>query len=236
LAPETLEVLYEDNHLIAVSKPAGILVQGDRTGDLTLMEVTREYIKTRHQKPGNVFLGLIHRLDRPVSGVVLFAKTSKAASRMVEQWRSRMVRKIYWALVHGNMDPEEGTLATYLRKIRKRTKLVSPSEQGAKEAILRYRTLQKSGGTSLLEIILETGRKHQIRAQLSMAGCPILGDIKYGAPYPLADKTLCLSARSLSFTHPVGGNEITLEAPPPTWFQGRLFKAQKKRGPLGPAL
>lgn len=220
LSPETLVVLYEDNHLIAVHKPAGVLVQGDRSGDRPLMDVVKEYIKTRDEKPGNVFLGLVHRLDRPVCGVVLFAKTSKAASRLGAQWRARTVRKVYWALVHGALDPGEGTLRGYLAKHRKRTRAADQGDGEAREASLAYRTLHRRGGWSLLEIRLHTGRKHQIRVQLALAGCPVAGDVKYGAPSPLMDKTIALLARSLAFTHPTTGEEVVLFSPLPWWCGG----------------
>jgi 23S rRNA pseudouridine1911/1915/1917 synthase len=215
--PETLQVLYEDNHLIAVSKPAGILVQRDASGEHSLMDVIRQYIKKRYCKPGRVFLGLIHRLDRPVSGVVLFAKTSKGASRLSEQWRSRSVMKIYWAMVHGRMNPRQGTLAAYIAKEGKGAKVVEEGAKAGREALLRYRSLRMLAGQSLLEIILDTGRKHQIRAQLADRGCPVVGDRRYGAPFSLNDRTIRLMAKSLTFTHPTTGAVITIDAPPPPW-------------------
>jgi 23S rRNA pseudouridine1911/1915/1917 synthase len=210
VSPDTLEVLYEDNHLIAVTKPAGILVQGDRSGEESLMDVVKDYIKARYQKPGNVFLGLVHRLDRPVSGVVLFARTSKAASRLTVQWKARGVEKIYWAVVEGTLEPGRGRLEDHIRKSGKRVRMAGEGTPGAKEAVLEYKTLARSEGLSLVEILLITGRKHQIRAQLSQAGCPVVGDVKYGATGFLKDKTIRLVARSLRFQHPVGGREMII--------------------------
>ncbi|MBN1104213.1 MAG: RluA family pseudouridine synthase [Deltaproteobacteria bacterium] len=215
--PDRLEVLYEDNHLIAVLKPAGVLVQGDRSGVPSLMDMTKEYIKSKYGKPGKVFLGLLHRLDRPVSGVVLFARTSKAASRLSEQWRSRSVKKVYWALVHGRMEPPAGTLTSYLKKGPSRVETGFEGARGVQEATLSHRTLRRSEPHSLLEIHLHTGRKHQIRVQLAAAGCPIVGDVKYGGTPSRSGPGLCLTARSLTFIHPTRGEEVTIEAPPPEW-------------------
>jgi len=210
LPTDALEVLYEDNHLISVNKPAGMLVQGDRSGEESLMDVVREYIRGRYQKPGNVFLGMVHRLDRPVSGVVLFARTSKAASRLMRQWQAREVKKTYWAVVEGALKPEQGKIVGHLRKSGKRVRTAKEGDPGAKEAMLEYRTLARKNGVSLVEIGLITGRKHQIRIQLSQAGCPVKGDVKYGAEAFLPDKTIRLVARSLSLRHPVTGQEMTL--------------------------
>ena len=210
LSTDALEVLYEDNHLIAVNKPGGLLVQGDRSGEESLMDVVKEYIRERYQKPGNVFLGLVHRLDRPVSGVVLFARTSKAASRLTKQWRAREVRKTYWAVVEGTIKPEQGRIEGHLRKSGKRVRIAREGDPGAKGAVLEYRTLAHGKGGSLLEIALITGRKHQIRIQLSQAGCPVVGDVKYGAQEFLEDKTIRLVARSLNFRHPVAGGEMII--------------------------
>ena len=217
LSPETLEVLYEDNHLIAVNKPAGIPVQGDRSGDPSLMDVTREYIRAKYKKPGRVFLGLVHRLDRPVSGVVLFARTSKGASRISRQWRERTVGKTYRALVHGNPDPASGSMLCHVQKEQGRVRIARAEEPGSQEAALDYRTLKRKGDHTLIEVVLHTGRKHQIRVQLAAAGWPIVGDVKYGAPFPLEDRSIRLTASSLTFKHPTLGHEITLEAPPPPW-------------------
>jgi 23S rRNA pseudouridine1911/1915/1917 synthase len=215
---DNLKVLFEDNHLIGVYKPAGILVQGNISGDITLQDITKEYIKKRYGKPGGVFLGLVHRLDRPVSGVVLFARTSKAASRVSEQFRSRAVTKIYWALVHGKMNPAEGLLVSYLRKGEKRVQVVDKEAPDAREAVLSYKTLAFKGDKSRLEISLHTGRKHQIRAQLGAMGCPVVGDVRYGAPYATQDKTIRLLARSLTFKHPTRSETIHIAAPDPDWL------------------
>jgi 23S rRNA pseudouridine1911/1915/1917 synthase len=217
IIPENLHILYEDNHLIAVYKPSGVLVQGDISGDLSLLEVTKQYIKKTYQKPGNVFLGLIHRLDRPVSGVVLFAKTSKGAARISAQMRARSITKIYWALVYGKMDPAEGALIHYVKRDAKGPYCLKKKKQGAQKAVLTYRTLSGKRGKSLLEVNLLTGRKHQIRIQLSGAGCPIVGDVKYGAPLPLTDRSIRLIAKSLTFRHPTRDEIITIEAPSPKW-------------------
>ena len=213
-----LQVLYEDNHLIAVHKPAGFLVQGNISGDMTLMDVTKDYIRKKYGKPGRVFLGLLHRLDRPVAGVVLFAKTSKGASRVSEELRSRKVIKIYWALVHGKVHPEQGTLTSYLKKVEGRVQMTGKDDPHAREAILSYATMRVKENKSFLEIRLQTGRKHQIRAQLAAMGFPIEGDVKYGAPYPLSGKTIRLLAKSLTLKHPTRDEQITIEAPDPDWL------------------
>jgi 23S rRNA pseudouridine1911/1915/1917 synthase len=215
---DNLKVLFEDNHLIGVYKPAGILVQGNISGDITLMDITKQYIKKKYGKPGRVFLGLVHRLDRPVSGVVLFARTSKAASRVSEQFRSRGVIKVYWALVHGKMNPAEGLLVSYLKKGGRRVQVVDKEAPDAREAVLSYKTLVVKGDQSRLEISLHTGRKHQIRAQLAAMGCPVVGDVRYGAPRTTQDKTIRLLARSLTLKHPTRNETVHIEAPDPGWL------------------
>lgn len=185
-----LKVLYEDNHLIAVYKPAGILTQGDRSKDVCMMDMVKDYLKEKYHKPYNVFLGLLHRLDRQVSGIVLFAKTSKGASRLSEQFRSRKVEKIYHAVVLGELKQDREKLVSFLKKNEK---------EKIKRAELFYEVLAFNKKYSLLKIKLQTGRFHQIRVQLSSMGFPILGDIRYGAPFLLPDKNIALSATSLSF-------------------------------------
>jgi 23S rRNA pseudouridine1911/1915/1917 synthase len=194
-----LNVLYEDNHLIAVEKPAGILTQGDETGDESLMDVVKKYLKEKYKKPGNVFLGLLHRLDRPVSGIILFAKTSKGASRLSAQFRAREVEKIYNALVCGKPEKESGNLENYLKKDEKNKKAVLASAKDGQLAKLSYEAVSSNGKYSLLKIKTETGRFHQIRFQLSLVGLPIVGDLKYGAPFALPDKSIALSATHISF-------------------------------------
>ena len=214
---EKLQILYEDNHLIAVHKPGGILVQGDISRETSLMDMVKDYIKKKYNKPGKVFVGMVHRLDCPVSGVVLFARTSKGASRLSEQWRQRSITKIYWALVHGKMPLPSGRLISYLKKRRQRVSLTDGEHKRAQQAALSYRTLFVRGNVSLLEVNLHTGRKHQIRAQLSAEGCPIVGDVKYGAPVRREDGSICLLAKSLTFMHPTRPETIHIEASTPDW-------------------
>lgn len=221
-----LQVLFEDNHLIAVNKPAGLAAQGDITGDEHLLDVVSDYLAKKYNKPGKAFVGLIHRLDRPVSGVVLLARTSKALSRMNEQFRLKSTRKIYHALT-AEMPPEEqGTLTHYLGKDSKTHRALTYRHEkpGTKKAVLHYKSAGKRGPYFMLEIELETGRFHQIRAQLSKEGMPILGDVKYGAGKPLPDRSIALHARSLEFEHPVTKEKVILVAPYPNceWWDGRI--------------
>lgn len=211
-----LEVLYEDNHLIAVMKPAGILVQGDESDEESLMDIVKAYLKEAYQKPGNVFLGLIHRLDRNVSGIVLFAKTSKGASRLSEQFRSHSTHKIYHALVEGRLDEPEGVLRDLLEKDERIMKAVV--SKNGKEAVLSYRTVKTIGSDTLVRVELQTGRFHQIRAQFAHAGHPIVGDVKYGAHSPLPDQRIALAATELEFKTAVGDKMIHLEIPVPEWL------------------
>lgn len=196
-----LKVLYEDNHLIAVYKPAGVLVQADKGGEPCLMDEVKEYLKEKYKKPGNVFLGLLHRLDRPVSGIVLFAKTSKGASRLSEQFRNHTIEKIYHAEALGHPQKDKGTLINYLIKDENKNKVAVFDKEmpGSQRAELDYEVIKKDGKNSILKIILKTGRSHQIRSQLAHIGHPIKGDLKYGAPDPLLDKSIALSAVSLTF-------------------------------------
>jgi 23S rRNA pseudouridine1911/1915/1917 synthase len=209
-----LRVLFEDNHHIAVFKPARVLTQGDETGDPSLMDLTKAWLKEKYRKPGNVFLGLLHRLDRPVAGVVLFAKTSKGASRLSEQFRTREVSKIYWAVVEGNVGASHGELRHYLRTEETgKVTLGSEPYEGAKVARLSYRRLEESGRTTLLEVTLETGRKHQIRAQLAAMGHPIVGDTRYGASRAKGEG-IALIAKRLEFRHPIQSEtRVTIELP-----------------------
>jgi 23S rRNA pseudouridine1911/1915/1917 synthase len=213
-----LQILHEDNHLLAVAKPANLLVQGDRTGDETLLDLARSYLRDRYHKPGNIYLGLVHRLDRPVTGVVLLARTSKAASRLSRQFREGSVRKIYWAVVQGAVRPPAAELGHHLASAaddRGVTRASHEAFAGSRPARLRYHVLIREDDRSLLEIELLTGRRHQIRAQLALAGWPVLGDVKYGArprPHPGG---IALHARRLVVAHPVGGAELTLTAPLP---------------------
>jgi 23S rRNA pseudouridine1911/1915/1917 synthase len=214
-----IEVLYEDNHLIAVKKPAGVLTQGDETGDVSLMDEVKKYLKEKYQKPGNVFLGLLHRLDRPVAGIILFAKTSKGASRLSEQFRNHSIIKIYQAIVLGKLDKNKATLVNYLLKDEnKKVAKISDSGDG-QLAELDFEVLKSNEKYSLLKIQIKTGRFHQIRAQLAHLGHPILGDVKYGAPLALPDKSIALAATNLSFVTAVTQEEINLSIPLPKEWQ-----------------
>lgn len=211
------DILYEDNHLIAVNKPAGMLTQSDPSGEEGLEDFIKAYIKRRDAKPGDVFLGVAHRIDRPVSGVVLFAKTSKALVRLNEMLRDRQVRKIYWAVTEEAPEETEGTLRHWMTRDGKTNKAhaYSSPRKDAKEAILHYKLLGSSKNYRLLEIELITGRHHQIRCQLAKAGCPIKGDLKYGAARSNAGGGISLHSRSLSFIHPVRKEPVTIVAPVP---------------------
>lgn len=210
-----LNVLYEDNHVIAVYKPAGVLTQGDKSGEPSLMNEVKGYLKNKYKKPGNVFLGLVHRLDRPVSGVVLFAKTSKGASRLSEQFRNHTIEKTYHALVVGK--PHARTLVNYLTKDHARKRVDIHAKIGQR-AELEYEVVATFRTYSLVKILLKTGRFHQIRAQFSFAGFPVLGDTKYGAPFALPDKSIALCATSIAFTLPAGNERKTISIPiPSSW-------------------
>ena len=206
---ETLKVLHTDNHLLVVRKPAGMLVQGDRTGDTSLLDYAREYIKDKFDKPGNVYIGLVHRLDRPTSGVVVLALTSKAAKRLSEQFRVGDVRKIYWALVEGKT-PSNGTLVDQIRR-HGITSHIARGD-GGQRAELSFRRLQYHKGVSWVEIELATGRHHQIRVQFSHRGHPVIGDFRYGSKIKFGQKALALHARSLTISHPTRKEEMTFLA------------------------
>ena len=223
-------ILYEDNHLIIVNKMAGEVVQGDKTGDFPLLEKVRDYIKETYQKPNNVFCGLVHRIDRPVSGVTIFAKTSKALSRMNELIKNRKVKKIYWAVVEKALVPEEGKLEGYLKKNEKLNKSYHSFElkEGYKKAELLYKTLSHSDRYVLLEIELITGRHHQIRCQLSANGAIIKGDLKYGAKRSNPDGSIALHAKKIEFEHPVSHLIIKVEADP-ILINNASFKIFKKK-------
>ena len=212
-----MQVIYEDNHIIVVNKEPGEIVQGDKTGDTPLSETVKQWIKETHAKPGNVFLGVVHRLDRPVGGLVVFAKTSKALTRLNEMFRNGDVHKTYWALSR-NLPPQESdTLTHYITTVERNNRSYTSDKPkpGAKEARLSYRLLARGERFNLLEINLMTGRKHQIRVQMSAIGCPIRGDLKYGDRRSNPDGSISLIARHISFIHPVSGKEIDLTAPVP---------------------
>ena len=222
-----LQVLYEDNHIIAVNKRPGDIVQGDDTGDKPLVDILKEYIGTKYQKPGNVFCGVVHRLDRPVSGVVLFARTSKALERMNEIFRSRLVKKTYWASVKNKPAKDEDVLQNYLLKIQKinRSVVVDKTDKDASYCELHYKIIAQSDRYFLLEVNPLTGRHHQIRVQLSHIGCPIKGDLKYGYDRSNDNASINLHARKLVFEHPVKKVPVEITAPLPddvlwNYFEG----------------
>lgn len=215
--PENLEVLYEDNHLIVVNKRSGDIVQGDKTGDLPLSEVVKQYIAHTYQKPGAVYLGVVHRLDRPTTGVVLFARTSKALSRLNKLFANRDTQKTYWALVKEPPPKVSDRLTHYLKRNPKQNKSYAHDHEIAdsKKAILDYTIIKRLQKYTLLEIQLHTGRHHQIRAQLAKIGCPIKGDLKYGFDRSNPDGSISLHARSLQLTHPVKKETVLFTAPVP---------------------
>lgn len=213
-----MEVIYEDNHIIVVNKAAGEIVQGDKTGDQPLVETVRKYIKETYAKPGNVFCGVVHRLDRPVAGLVVFAKTSKALTRLNDMFREGKVHKTYWALSRFEPEPHEARLTHYITSTERNNKSYASLHPvaGGKEARLSYRYLASSERYHLIEVNLETGRKHQIRVQLAAIGCPIKGDLKYGDKRSNPDGSISLMARHIEFIHPVSGKLISLTAPLPS--------------------
>ena len=218
-----MTVVYEDNHIIVVNKTASEIVQADKTGDTPLSETVKQYLKEKYQKPGNVFLGVTHRLDRPVSGLVIFAKTSKALTRLNEMFRVGEVKKTYWAVVKNAPKESEGELVHFLVRNEKQNKSYAYDKEvpNSKKAVLDYRLIGRSENYYLLEVDLKTGRHHQIRCQLAKMGCPIKGDLKYGSPRSNPDGSICLHARRVRFVHPVSKELIELKAPLP---EGNLWK------------
>lgn len=212
-----MTVVYEDNHIIIVSKESGEIVQGDKTGDTPLSETVKQYIKEAYAKPGNVFLGVVHRLDRPVSGLVLFARTSKALPRLNKMFAEGDIHKTYWAIAANTPPQPEGTLVHWLVRNEKQNKSYAYDHEvpNSKRAELDYKVIGKSDRYCLVEVVLKTGRHHQIRCQLAKMGCPIKGDLKYGAKRSNADGSICLHSRRMEFVHPISKKEIVVEAPVP---------------------
>lgn len=213
-----MEVIYEDNHIIAVNKSSSEIVQGDKTGDKPLSEIVKEYIKGKYNKPGEVFLGVTHRLDRPVSGVVLFARTSKSLTRLNEMFKTKEIEKTYWAIVKNKPEIPQAKLEHFLVRNEKQNKSFAYDKEvkDSKKSILSYKLIASSDNYHLLEIKLETGRHHQIRCQLAKINCPIRGDLKYGFPRSNKDGGISLHARNVKFIHPVSKLEINITAPLPT--------------------
>jgi 23S rRNA pseudouridine1911/1915/1917 synthase len=223
-------VLYEDNHLLVVNKASGILVQGDETGDVPLVELCKEYIGKKYSKPGAVFLGVVHRLDRPVSGIVVLARTSKSLERMNELFRDRQTKKLYWAIVTNRPKQNEGNLIHWLSKDEKKNKTTAYLKEtiGALRSELNYKCIAQTGNEFLLEVNPVTGRPHQIRVQLASMGCVIKGDVKYGDAEPNDDGSICLHARELSFIHPVKKESVAFKAPlPDNGFWNNFMKLQE---------
>lgn len=212
-----MNVIYEDNHIILVNKASSEIVQGDKTGDTPLSETVKQYIKEKYHKPGNVFLGVTHRLDRPVSGLVPFARTSKALSRLNEMFKTKEIKKTYWAIVKNQPPAPAGELVHWLVRNEKQNKSYAYDREvkDSKKAILDYKVIGRSERYYLLEINLQTGRHHQIRCQLAKMGCPIKGDLKYGAQRSNPDGSICLHARRIEFVHPVSKEKMSFEAPVP---------------------
>ncbi len=223
-----MQVIYEDNHIIIVSKRSGEIVQGDKTGDRTLADDVKQYIKEKYAKPGNVFLGVVHRLDRPVWGLVVFAKTSKALSRLNDMFRTGDVHKTYWAITQNCPAEPEAVLADWISRNEKQNKSYAYDHEvpGSKKAMLHYKVIGRSDNYTLVEVNLMTGRHHQIRCQLANIGCPIKGDLKYGARRSNPDGSISLLARKIEFVHPVSKEKIYAEAPLPDdrlWREMRML-------------
>lgn len=227
---QDLEILYEDNHVIVVNKKSSDIVQGDKTGDEPLPERIKVYLKKKYDKPGNVFCGVVHRLDRPTSGAIIFARTSKALERLNAQFRDKETNKIYWAIVEEKPKMKSGTLVHYLKKNEKQNKSYASLTEspGSKKAVLHYELISSSDKYHLLEIKLETGRHHQIRSQLSSIGCIIKGDLKYGAKRSNPDGSISLHARSITFIHPTTKELINIKAPVPKDPLWQLFQDKLK--------
>ncbi len=223
---EQSRILFEDNHLLIINKKPGEIVQGDKTGDASLIDILKQYIKEKYNKPGEVFLGLVHRIDRPVSGAVIFARTSKALTRMTMLVKNRSFRKVYLAITDQKPDKEEDTLRHFLKKNESANKsfIVKEGTEGAREAILSYKHIASGKTLHLLEIDLHTGRHHQIRAQLAASGLTIHGDVKYGARRPNKDGSICLHAYRVQFEHPVAGKPVDIKAGLPDTSEWNAFK------------
>ena len=221
-----IKVIYEDNHLLVVEKPVNILSQGDDTNDKDMVNLLKQYVKEKYNKPGNVFIGLVHRLDRPVGGVMVFAKTSKAASRLSEQVRNKTFKKVYRAIIHGEMDKKESTLRDYLYK-NKKTNMVSvvnKNHKEAKDAELSYKTLNKENGFSLVEINLKTGRSHQIRVQFSSRKHPLFGDQRYGQNVNKVGQQISLWSYKIEIQHPTTKEKMEFTCEPPQEYPWNIFK------------
>lgn len=222
-----MQIVYEDNHIIIVSKRSGEIVQGDKTGDVPLSESVKQYIKEKYAKPGAVFLGVVHRLDRPVNGLVVFARTSKALERLNRMFANGEVQKTYWAITQNRPEADEGTLEHWLTRNEKQNKSYASEREkpGSKRAVLKYKVIGESERYNLLEINLLTGRHHQIRCQLAAIGCPIKGDLKYGAKRSNPDGSISLLARHVEFVHPVSKEVISVDAPLPDDVLWRSMKS-----------
>ena len=216
---QNLDILFEDNHLIIINKQCGVLVQGDKTGDIPLLEIVKKYLKNKYDKKGNVFLGLVNRIDRPTSGIVIFAKTSKALSRMNEKLKNRQIRKLYWLFISNKFKSNEGKLEGWFKKNKKINKSFYSSKEinNSKHGLLNYRKIETLKKYSKIEVDLITGRHHQIRCSFSEIGFPILGDLKYGSQRSNKDSGIYLHSREVYFTHPVSKEEINIKAEPPRY-------------------